>query len=76
MSGYLVSKSAKRSRVKTTEPLEEFSKGTTPLWAAPVWTAEKTSSMVISGERVWVSSLKTSRVAWRASLVYETMFVR
>jgi hypothetical protein len=43
MSGYERSRSAKRSRVKTTEPFVEFSKGTTPLETAPDCTASKIS---------------------------------
>jgi hypothetical protein len=38
--------------VKTTLPFELFSKGTTPRYAVPDWTAEKTSSIVISGVSV------------------------
>lgn len=64
ISGYLPFRLAKRSRVKTTEPLEEFSKGTTPRKAVPIWTAEKTSSIVICGFRVYSSSENMSRAAW------------
>ena len=38
--------------MKTTLPFELFSKGTTPRYAVPDWTAEKTSSIVIEGVRV------------------------
>jgi hypothetical protein len=41
-----------RSRVKTTLPLELFSKGTTPRVAVPFWTAVKTSAMVVQGVSV------------------------
>lgn len=37
--------------MNTTEPLEEFSKGTTPRYAVPFWTAAKTSVMVGTGFR-------------------------
>ena len=38
--------------MKTTLPFELFSKGTTPRYAVPDWTAEKTSSIVMEGVRV------------------------
>lgn len=54
ISGCFLSRSAKRSRVKRTEPLELFSKGTTPRWAVPDCTAVKTSWIVVRGVRVVV----------------------
>jgi hypothetical protein len=51
--------------VKTTLPFELFSKGTTPRYAVPDWTAEKTSSIVISG--VSVTGVAVGDVAGKAS---------
>lgn len=64
ISGYLPCRSANRSRVKTTEPLEEFSKGTTPLYALSFCTAEKTSSIVVEGWRVYDVESKVDSVAY------------
>jgi hypothetical protein len=50
--------------VKTTEPFELFSKGTTPAVAVPDWTAAKTEGMLGDGVRVWVVPGKAVRVAW------------
>ena len=55
--------------MKTTLPLVLFSKGTTPRFAAPDWTAEKTSSIVMLGESVdgvLGEGGKASRAAWQA----------
>lgn len=52
-----------RSEVNITEPLPLFSKGTTPRWVEPDWTAVKTSAMVVQGERVWVGEGKVDRAA-------------
>lgn len=49
--------------MKTTEPLEEFSKGTTPWETWPDWTAAKTSSIVVKGWRVYWEDEKWVRVA-------------
>jgi hypothetical protein len=53
-----------RSSVKTTEPLELFSKGTTPRYEVPVWTEVKTSAMVVHGVRVTAVLEKASRAAY------------
>ena len=63
MSGYLLCRSAKRSRVKTTEPLDEFSKGTTPLYALWFCTAEKTSSIVVEAWRLYEVESKADSAA-------------
>lgn len=49
--------------MKTTEPLELFSSGTTPRVAEPDWTALKTSAMVICGERIVEFGGKAERAA-------------
>nr|POE65207.1 hypothetical protein CFP56_34874 [Quercus suber] len=56
---------AKRSRVKTTEPLEEFSKGTTPRVARPVCTVEKTPEILDCGDRAVWGGGKRESVALR-----------
>jgi hypothetical protein len=52
ISGCMPCRLAMRSSVKTTLPLELFSKGTTPRVAVPFWTAVKTSAMVVQGVSV------------------------
>jgi hypothetical protein len=49
--------------VKTTDPLVEFSNGTTPKLAFPDCTWLKTSSIVVCGEKVWLSESKALSVA-------------
>ena len=51
-SGYLPATSAKRSSVNTTLPLELFSNGMTPRCALWSCTAEKTSSICVTGASV------------------------
>ena len=50
--------------MKTTEPLLEFSNGTTPREAEPLATAAKTSSIEVSGRRTNLGSVKESKAAW------------
>jgi hypothetical protein len=59
--------------VKTTEPFELFSKGTTPAVAARDCTALNTSAMLGEGARVWVLAGKELRAAWGGML--ERVFV-